>query len=328
MDYSQPAFNQSYTCPLIFHCSSDFPFDRHDQLYHCNICMSEPWNNKGLTGDLKYINLPLEYSKKFTTVLYCRGILFFSYVEVKDQVSEHNFFVYYIHAASFDRFPSRPAMANESRLAFGFGFHPGTNEYKVVRIVEQEQPTGLEQQIEVFTLGKPMWMINRKNPFLLQVQPYAASFNGALHWLGQDKQNGSTIIVSFDLESENFQQIPTPDNCKSRLDRKDWRVVLLGGCLCIVDYNDHKRADIWSMKIYGVKESWIKEYTVMPFERLIGPSRPLCVLPNRNILIELQYLPESLYAYSVDLMTIYKIRIRDLPPRHSCRVVSVVDDAL
>ena len=91
----------------------------------------------------------------------------------------------------------------------------------------------------------------------------------------------------------------------------------------MVDYND-----IWSMKTYGIKESWIKEYTVMPFERLIGPIRPLCLLPNHNILIELQYLPESLYVYSVDSMELYKVRIQDLPPCHSYRVVSVVDDTL
>ena len=328
MDYSQPAFIQSYTCPLILLCSNDSPSHLHhqDQLYHCDFCLSdvkEPSNNRATTGAfLKYINMPLEYSKKFTSVLYCRGVLFFSYVEVKDQVAEHNFFVYYIHAASFDRFPSRPATTNESRLAFGFGFHPETNDYKVVRIVEQNQPTGLEQHIEVFALGRPMWMINSKNPFLLRMQPYA-SFNGRLHWLGQDKKDGSTIIVSFDLESENFHHIPIPDNCKSRLDGKDCHVVVLGGCLCLVDYND-----IWSMKIYGVKESWIKEYTVMPFERLIGPIRPLSLLPNHNILIEWQYLPESLYVYSVDSMEIYKVRIHDLPLCHSYRVVSVIDDTL
>nr|XP_023886271.1 F-box protein At3g07870-like [Quercus suber] len=197
-------------------------------------------------------------------------------------------------------------MTNESKLAFGIGFHPRTNEYKVVRIVEKEQPMGLEQEqlvgleqhIEVFTLGKqPMWMINRKNPFLLRMQHHAVSFNGALHWLGQDKQNGSTIIVSFDLESEEFQQIPTPDNCdKSGLDRQDCHVVVLGECLCVVDYDEFDRIDIWSMKIYGAKESWIKEYTVEPLD---------------------------------DSMAVYKIRIRDLrdlPPRHSFRAVSVVDE--
>ena len=147
MHYSQPAFYQSYTGPLILCCSSDPPSDRHDQLYHCDFCMSnvkEPWN-KGLTGTVKSINLPLEYRKKFTSVLHCRGVLFFSYVEVKDQVEKHKFFVYYISAATFVRLPSRPTVTNESKLAFGFGFHPRTNEYKVVRIVEQEQPMGLEQ---------------------------------------------------------------------------------------------------------------------------------------------------------------------------------------
>nr|POE68620.1 hypothetical protein CFP56_62620 [Quercus suber]POE91788.1 hypothetical protein CFP56_69258 [Quercus suber] len=133
-------------------------------------------------------------------------------------------------------------------------------------------------------------MINRKNPFLLRMQPYAASFNGRLHWLDQDKKDGSTIIVSFDLESENFHDIPIPDNCKSRLDGKDCHVALLGGCL--------------------------------------RPIRPLCLLPKHNILIELQYLPQSLYVYGVDSMEIYKVRIHDLPPCHSYRVISVVDDTL
>ncbi|KAL0008840.1 hypothetical protein SO802_010342 [Lithocarpus litseifolius] len=260
--------------------------------------VKEPWN-KGLTGTVKSINLPLEYRKKFTGVLYCRGVLFFSYVEVKDQVEKHKFFLYYIHAATFVRFPSRPTMTNKSKLTFGFGFHHETNEYKVVRIVEQEQPMGLEQHIEVFTLGRqPMWMINRKNPFLLRMQHYAASFNGALHWLGQDKQNGSTIIVSFDLESEEFQQIPIPDNCdKSGLDQQDCHVVVLGGCLCVVDYDEFDRIDIWSMKIYDAKESWIKEYTVEPLDGLRAPIRPLCLLPNRNILIEFQHLHECFYVY-------------------------------
>ena len=72
MDYSQPAFIQSYTCPLILLCSNDSPSHLHhqDQLYHCDFCLSdvkEPSNNKATTGAfLKYINMPL----------------FFSYVEV------------------------------------------------------------------------------------------------------------------------------------------------------------------------------------------------------------------------------------------------------
>ncbi|KAK2648624.1 hypothetical protein Ddye_016113 [Dipteronia dyeriana] len=115
-------------------------------------------------------------------------------------------------------------------LVYGFGFTQTTKEYKVVKVVYWRiRPRySLQSEVQVFTLGKPSWR--------------------------------SCLLISFDLEDEQFREVPKPDS--GGLERLNFDVVELGGCLAGVLHLHYGRLEIWVMKEYDLKESWIKEFSV------------------------------------------------------------------
>ncbi|TYI12900.1 hypothetical protein E1A91_A08G021800v1 [Gossypium mustelinum] len=110
---------------------------------------------------------------------------------------------------------------------YGFGYDPISDDYKVVR------------------------MLNKRFGFLA---------NNAIHWRGfKTPQSGKESLAGFDLASEEFRSVELPDFC---LDEPFWfGIEALGGYLCLSAVHSELGdivADVWIMKEYGVKESWIK----------------------------------------------------------------------
>uniref|UniRef100_A0A2N9HY55 F-box domain-containing protein n=1 Tax=Fagus sylvatica TaxID=28930 RepID=A0A2N9HY55_FAGSY len=312
----QQAFleSQNNLC-LIHHCSSSC--SPQDQIFLVNNC-SHLSNDDDHWKDIMKINIPLK-NHKFSSVSNCKGFLFLSYNESNNKLVVYNkICVYNIYTAELTHLPGSHLVIKGFKVAYGFGFHPRTKEYKVVRIVEQEcvryyfgqYELSLDQSIEVFTLGTYAWRTKRSNPFLLRMQPSEALINGALHWLGQAKVRHSQIILSFDLEDERFYQIPSP-NC--RFDVLDWHLLVLGGCLSLAVYNHNKKnkIDIWLMKNYDMKESWTKEFTINSGSLSLGSIRPLCLLKNGKVLFE--YAKQSLFLYDTNKKTTKKINLGDFP---------------
>jgi len=94
------------------------------------------------------------------------------------------------------------------------------------------------------------------------------------------------VIVGFNLKLENFNEVPLPDIEVSNIPD----VAVLGGCLCMNVYKT-TQIDVWVMKEYGNRDSWIKLLTLV--HRINSDwlwLRPLCysndgskVLVNGNL---------------------------------------------
>ncbi|XP_047259292.1 F-box protein CPR1 [Capsicum annuum] len=81
--------------------------------------------------------------------------------------------------------------------------------------------------------------------------------NGKLHWdMGREKKN----IVSFDLANEKWDKVEKPYSIG--VGETESSVRTMGSDLCV--FTDYKQTHfcIWVMKEYGVKQSWIKKYTI------------------------------------------------------------------
>lgn len=93
----------------------------------------------------------------------------------------------------------------------GFGYHPSTNQYKVVRIychaASKKKPfVGL---VQVYTLRSGNGWRNLED-ITYKLHPSVSNeilANGALHWLDEDGK-----IVKFDLSDETFSVLPTPED--------------------------------------------------------------------------------------------------------------------
>ncbi|XVF31859.1 hypothetical protein REPUB_Repub17cG0030600 [Reevesia pubescens] len=154
-----------------------------------------------------------------------------------------------------------------------FGFHPTTNKYKVIQIVLRRQlirrgglidvsaSTLIQSLVHVLTIGDPAWRNIGMLPYDLTRPTPKALVKGRLHWLSKpNKYTTASLLISFDLETEQFQKLSKPDCCG--LDRCFHDLMVLRGCLSAGAYHDNEQWEIWIMKEYGMKESWIKEFTI------------------------------------------------------------------
>ncbi|MFQ6633820.1 hypothetical protein Gotur_011529 [Gossypium turneri] len=196
-----------------------------------------------------------------------------------------------------------------------FGFHQTTKQYKVIQVVYLRQlvllggridvatSTLVQSQVHVLTIGDPSWRHIGTLPYDLTRPMPKALVNGRLHWLSRpNNDTTASILISFDLETEQFQEVAKPDCCGSN--RCFHHLMVLRGFLSAGAYHDNDELEVWVMKEYGIKESWIKEFTIgnhlpptlqqndllhfnMAKARFPNSSvRVLCILRNDEILLE------------------------------------------
>ncbi|XVE78358.1 hypothetical protein DITRI_Ditri13aG0138400 [Diplodiscus trichospermus] len=188
-----------------------------------------------------------------------------------------------------------------------FGFSPTTKEYKLVEIVyKRKRPrvdpdlaasNSFQSEVQVLTLGDSCWKSLGTVPYRFMEQPSQVMVSGRLHWITQPGNNGmDTKFISFDLTTEQFQEVPKPD-CGSS-NKFFYELLVLQGHLSAATSDVGGGLEIWVMKEYNKKESWIKEYNIegyLPKElRRLNARRPfptsifqaICSFKNGEILLE------------------------------------------
>ncbi|KAL8538570.1 hypothetical protein ACS0TY_000549 [Phlomoides rotata] len=123
--------------------------------------------------------------------------------------------------------------------------------------------------------------------------------SGNLHWV-----TGNREIVSFDLKSEVDGMVEQPSYPKGDIFPT---LGVIDGCLSVISvlcFKDYQHAyfDVWVMKEYGVKESWVKVITIPNFrrrhysigERLVsfsrGPKGEILVIHSSTFVV---YYPKA-----------------------------------
>ncbi|KAK6774308.1 hypothetical protein RDI58_029547 [Solanum bulbocastanum] len=99
---------------------------------------------------------------------------------------------------------------NVPRVLFGFGFHPVTKEYKLIKITSRDP--GFNSNVGVLTLGSNRWRSIAEIPYEIHPNTQGIMLNGKMHWLACLRDyNGPLVIVSFDLADEVFGEVPQVD---------------------------------------------------------------------------------------------------------------------
>ncbi|GMN27844.1 hypothetical protein TIFTF001_001824 [Ficus carica] len=282
---------------LIFH--TDYPIC--NQLQFVDLMANNKEEDK-----LKKIQTPIP---QFNVVLSCSGLLLLS-----DSLCNIAY-VFNPFTKDCRQLPSIQTQYPNQKVVLGFGFEPMTKEYKVVKIIyyyhKYEGHRALfltifpQSKVQVLTLGSSSWRSLGKAPQYVDQSPSRVLVNGRLHWLICPlRYRPGRNIVSFDLADEQFKEVPKPDVVK--FSSCDY-LVELKRCLSAVFYAKYGELEIWVMKDYGVKESWVKEFHIGRYvpkaleEELENRvyeisgiakrgrhnyNRVLCVLRNGEILIE------------------------------------------
>lgn len=187
---------------------------------------------------------------------------------------------------------------NERQLTMGlwFGFSPGENQYKVLRIFStlngRPWEIGFRQEFwaQIHVVGSCSWrdIEDRPPSEYLTWDTCSVLLNGTVYWLCRYPEI-SKFILFFDFQKEKFGEIlpPLDFGIDGRTNRHCMSIGVLGGCLCVTI--NTQPLDIWVMEKYGSQGSWTKELAIdtaihmgNPIE---GPFRPLQILSNGKILM-------------------------------------------
>ncbi|PIA24965.1 hypothetical protein AQUCO_13600005v1 [Aquilegia coerulea] len=158
----------------------------------------------------------------------------------------------------------------------GFVFDATTNTYKVIRTWyfadEIYGDTLLKTGVEIYTLGSGRWRRVNNIPTCFSYTPETMQVfvNGALHWhiYCQPDSEFYNCVGAKDIKSENFRAFKKPPDYGINKKRT---LGVLKDYLCLMDDTIAGELVLWTMKDYGIENSWSKEYIVQ--KEVLAPLR-------------------------------------------------------
>ncbi|KAK6121253.1 hypothetical protein DH2020_045027 [Rehmannia glutinosa] len=176
---------------------------------------------------------------------------------------------------------------SESFTMHAIGYDSLRDDYKVVVLSYLEtyngsRPSYLDTFVDVYSVKTGVWKRIGISPYPFADLDFAYGVfvNEAIHWLSMNSKLDCpyVLIAAFDLANEVFFEIPAPRGIDvgKFLFKK---LVVLGGCLCVVDTSSYSGVDVWIMKEYNVSESWTK--FSMYFDQCM--FKPLCFIGDDEV---------------------------------------------
>nr|XP_043626112.1 F-box/kelch-repeat protein At3g06240-like [Erigeron canadensis] len=158
--------------------------------------------------------------------------------------------------------PRHPSFKDEisypGKAAFGFGFDPVTDDYKVVAISYLKYTDGVAHNEDsfIYSLKTNSWdsiISSPPTPFI-HAWSKACFFNGTLHWvvvgLVHEPPIETSIIMTFNLFTHAFGTISLPTSFGKR-----GQITTINGSLALVSLK-HGYNRIWVMSEYDNAKSW------------------------------------------------------------------------
>ncbi|KAL2229776.1 F-box/kelch-repeat protein At3g06240-like [Sesamum indicum] len=116
--------------------------------------------------------------------------------------------------------------------------------------------------------------------------------DGAIHWLARSRKPGSpSVIAAFSLAHEVFVEIPAPRGVDVHMFVFK-KLLVLGGCLCLINARENDPMDVWTMKEYGLGESWTKFSIDYEWDLV----KPLCLMGDEEVVLVTHF--RKLFVYN------------------------------
>ncbi|VFR01244.1 unnamed protein product [Cuscuta campestris] len=168
------------------------------------------------------------------------------------------------------------------------GYCPVLGQFKLLILLWDKRKKF--QFAKIQTLGNGEWKSLGNAP--LNIMQAGCFLNGSSHWCGDN------CIWFFHFGEEKFSQIPIPSpdfDVPKTFKKKTKTLSIFDSCLCLSCFTGSGcvKIDIWIMKEYGVKESWVRQLVIVHD----AWSVPLMPMDNGKILIE---SGNQLYLYDLE----------------------------
>ena len=186
------------------------------------------------------------------------------------------------------RIPNRYKEAGDAAFVFGFGYDSQNDDYKVFGSLQDgPKKTGfftLDGEAQVYSLKNDTWKNVECMPYRIFLWNHAGvHVNGTIHHVTfiRNLFSEKILIVGFNLRTETYSsmELPNYDNSGTSY----MFMCELGGCLSLlVSYSRDPiayapygfphadGADLWVMKEYGKKKSWVKLFSIRDPESFCG----------------------------------------------------------
>ncbi|KAK1392361.1 F-box domain-containing protein [Heracleum sosnowskyi] len=155
--------------------------------------------------------------------------------------------------------PEFPSLfRRKERHIYGFGYDEVNDDYKVVMIAEcYVKFRGLI--VIVYSFKTNAWTRIQNVPKNIHFTGTRGVFaSGSLHWLAFEKRsNSKDIILGFDLELQQFKEVPFPPIDMTRDSSKSRFLADVGEYLCILDRPSY-HVNVWLMNYPGAQSTWYK----------------------------------------------------------------------
>ncbi|XP_028753588.1 uncharacterized protein LOC114713167 [Neltuma alba] len=168
--------------------------------------------------------------------------------------------------------PHHQVSEKDDLVILGFGVVPGTNDYKVVRILTSmdfDMEDCKPFTVEVYNLSTNSWrMINVIESVYSLISPEFCSYLKVVYqWLTLGLFDEA--IICFDMSDDAFwkMKLPKDDTDNSAHQLIECNVAVINDSIAYVkEYNLNYAMDIqieiWVMDEYGVEASWNKRYVI------------------------------------------------------------------
>lgn len=180
--------------------------------------------------------------------------------------------------------PKSVEYGRDNFQSYGFGFDDLTDDYKVVKLVATSDDM---LDASVYSLKADSWrrICNLNYEHNDGFYTSGVHFSGAIHWVFTESSHNQRVVVAFDLQTEEFREMPLPneaEDCPHRF--RNFVVGSLNGCLCVVNSCYEMHDDVWVMSEYGEGKSWSRIWISLLYRSM----KPLCSTKNdEEVLLEL-----------------------------------------
>ncbi|XP_076959844.1 putative F-box protein At3g16210 [Bidens hawaiensis] len=203
---------------------------------HLNHSYNNDRNNRQL-GHRRidvWIDVPVSYSscrKKLDFVGSCNGLVCVSPLNVE-------FFVTNPLTLETNKLPKPPYMISKV-VCWGFGYDPSADDYKVVAGFDSKKLT----RFYALALKSNTWKVIGEVKSKSLKDSKGVLCGGALHWLAKNN-----VIISLDLSTEEFKEIPLPINEECEDDRAYNKLGVIEECLFLYSHYYRLPTKKWVMK--------------------------------------------------------------------------------
>ncbi|KAL1824477.1 hypothetical protein ACET3Z_011255 [Daucus carota] len=200
-------------------------------------------------------------------------------------------------------FPAEFPCFNSMDSSWGFGYDHLNDDFKVVKIGQ----CLVGHMVFVYSMKTNSWTRIKDVPILFSIDAWGVFASGALHWEAvKDAVNSTSIILTFDLETEQFREAPFPSVDRTSVKYYSQRLFSVGGSLCILD-NCLSHMDVYLMDSYGAEHLWHKAFSVerpgtLGYFRYL---RPIAFSKSGNVVI-LEVDDEKLVWYDIENKVVRK----------------------